>query len=92
MGYSVTQYYRLFAFPLWYVVFVSWFQYRAKFCVTFAGAKRKNTKGYYGVTMIEDEYACKYQGNKSKNMKQKSIICALAATILVLAIPPYQWT
>ena len=91
MGFSCAQYYRLFGFPLLYVVFVSYFQYRAKFCVTFAAAKRKNTKGYYGVSVIEDEYACKYQGNKSKNMKQKSVLYALAATIVFFVVPPYQW-
>ena len=90
LAYNATQYYRLLGLPMTYYVFLFYFQYKAKFCVTFAGAGRRNVQGYSGIA-VEDEYACKYQKNRAKNIKIKSWVGGLVLLIILFVVPPYKW-
>jgi len=86
-----SQYYRLLGLPLLLGIFWFYFQWQAKFCVSFADRKKKNTKGYMGVGIIEDEYACQYQGKRSKMIKTRAITTTIILYIILFVVPPYQW-
>ena len=87
---NASQYYRLLGQPLTYYLFLFYFQYRAKFCVTFAGAKHRNVKGYTGI-LTEDEYTCQYQKKRAIKIKLKSHLGGTLLLILLFVVPPYNW-
>ena len=89
--YSLPQYYRLAGFPLMCCGVSCWLQYKYKFSVALAGAKKQNIKGYLGFLVIEDDYAFVYQGKRATKVQQKTIIISLIVTIILFVVPPYQW-
>eukprot|EP00834_Sanchytrium_tribonematis_P000324 NODE_6_length_70510_cov_1.054395.p29 type:complete len:293 gc:universal NODE_6_length_70510_cov_1.054395:28566-27688(-) len=91
IGFKVSQYYRLFGFPFLYIIFICYFQWKAKFCVYFADKKQKNTKGYEGLATVEDEYACQYQGKRSSKIKKQATAATLFCFIVLFVVPPYNW-
>ena len=86
-----SQYYRLLGLPLTYYLFLFYFQHKAKFCVTFADRKSRNVKGYMGVAEVKDEYACEYQGRRSKKIKSQSLLGGIILLIIFFVVPPYNW-
>ena len=91
LAYGVQQYYRLLGFILIFGAFIGYFQWSAKFCVYFADKKQKNTSGYTGLKRIEDDYACQYQGKRSKVIKMKTMACTLTVLAIFFVLPPYNF-
>ena len=91
LGYNVSQYYRLLGYPLLLGMFVGYFQWKAKFCVAFSDTKKINTVGFTGMAEVTDEYSCKYQGKRSKQIKLKTILCGTLVLVILFVVPPYNW-
>ena len=91
LEYKLSQYYRFLGFPLLVTMFLSYFQWKAKFCVVFSKLKVQNTGGYVGVSNIEDDYACAYQGKRAETIYKKSLASAAILFVILFVVPPYNW-
>ena len=88
---SLLNYYRLLGLPLLFLAFLSFLQYKYKFCVLYADAHKRNTKGWFGAAEVEDEFAVTYQRCKATHIKRLSALFSTLVMLLVLAVPPYNW-
>lgn len=90
---GVNSLFRLFSIPLCFLGFTTFWQWRSKFCLVLGG-KAKANYGRPGQPVREIMEACvlKSHAQKQKEVFERSIICFCVVMVILIALPPYNFT